>query len=93
MERVSTSAQLDELDAAIAKYTSFTFEGTTSLMHAGLDSLTLLRIAVDVASDEDTEIDASGLVKLRTIDDLKGWLLSLSASGAHTDSADPEAEC
>lgn len=77
---------LIEVEEVIARYTSVPFGDTTPLHNAGLDSLTLLRIAVDLAPGEDTEIDASGLVKLRTIKDLKGWLLELSSAG-------PEPSC
>lgn len=82
----------------IARYTSGSYADPTPLLHAGLDSLTLLRIAVDVVSDDDAEIDASGLVKLRTIRDLKDWLVFLStvsahAGSAHACNADAEATC
>jgi acyl carrier protein len=66
-----------DLDATIARYATFTFDDSTPLLDAGLESLALLRLAVDVASDEEAEIDASRLVDLRTVADLKGWLIDI----------------
>ncbi|HEV3357709.1 MAG TPA: acyl carrier protein [Pseudonocardiaceae bacterium] len=66
-----------DLDATIARYATFTFDDSTPLLDAGLESLALLRLAVDVASDEEAEIDASRLVDLRTVADLKGWLTDI----------------
>jgi aryl carrier-like protein len=66
-----------DLDATIARYATFTFDDSTPLLDAGLESLALLRLAVDVASDEEAEIDASRLVDLHTVADLKGWLTDI----------------
>ena len=66
-----------DLDATIARYATFSFDDNTSLLDAGLESLALLRLAVEVATDEDAEIDASRLVDLRTVADLKGWLIDM----------------
>jgi hypothetical protein len=66
-----------DLDATIARYATFTFDDGTPLLDAGLESLALLRLAVDVASDDDAEIDASRLVDLHTVGDLKGWLTDI----------------
>ncbi len=66
-----------DLDATIARYATFAFDDTTPLLDAGLESLALLRLAVDVASDEEAEIDASRLVDLHTVADLKGWLMDM----------------
>lgn len=73
-----TDTTLD-LDATIARYATFTFDDSTPLLDAGLESLALLRLAVDVASDDDAEIDASRLVDLHTVGDLKGWLTDIHA--------------
>jgi hypothetical protein len=66
-----------DLDATIARYATFAFDDTTPLLDAGLESLALLRLAVDVASDEEAEIDASRLVDLHTVADLKVWLMDM----------------
>lgn len=66
-----------DLDETIARYATFTFDDSTPLLDAGLESLALLRLAVDVASDEEAEIDASRLVDLHTVADLKGWLTDI----------------
>jgi acyl carrier protein len=63
-----------DLDATIARYATVTFDDSTPLQDAGLESLALLRLAVEVAADGDTEIDATRLVDLRTVADLKEWL-------------------
>lgn len=73
------SAPLD-LDAVIAKHATTGFDDATQLLDAGLESLSLLRMAAEVAADEDAEIDASRLVELRTVGDLKTWLAELSST-------------
>jgi hypothetical protein len=74
------SDTLLDLDATIARYATFAFDDSTPLLDAGLESLALLRLAVDVATDSDAEIDASRLVDLHTVADLKGWLRDLAAA-------------
>ncbi|MDT0528307.1 phosphopantetheine-binding protein [Micromonospora sp. DSM 115977] len=73
-----------DLDTTIAKYASVAFDDSTPLLEAGLESLSLLRLAVELADDDDAEIDATRLVDLRTVGDLKQWLRELSAVGAET---------
>ncbi|MFD4658724.1 phosphopantetheine-binding protein [Kitasatospora sp. NPDC058444] len=70
-----------DLDSTIARYATADFDDSTLIQEAGLESLSLLRLAVEVA-DEDVEIDAEGLVRVRTVGDLKVWLTSLLPSGA-----------
>ncbi|MCX4390113.1 phosphopantetheine-binding protein [Micromonospora peucetia] len=65
----------------IAQYATEDFGDSTSIQEAGLDSLSLLRLAVDAAS-ADAEIDAAGLVGVRTVADLKVWLTRLVANDA-----------
>ncbi|MFD8280281.1 hypothetical protein ACFV47_13915 [Streptomyces solisilvae] len=65
-----------DLDSRIAQYATAEFVDSTLIQEAGLESLSLLRLAVEVA-DEDAEIDAAGLVDVRTVGDLKVWLISL----------------
>lgn len=73
------TAQLD-LDAIIAKYATVSFDDDTALLDAGLESLSLLRLAVEVAADEDAEIDATRLADLGTVGELKQWLAELAAA-------------
>lgn len=73
------TAQLD-LDSTIARYATASFDDDTPLLDAGLESLSLLRLAVEVAADDDAEIDATRMAGVRTIGELKAWLLSLSAA-------------
>lgn len=76
------SDTLLDLDATIARYATFAFDDTTQLLDAGLESLALLRLAVDVATDDDAEIDATRLADLKTVADLKRWLTDLTQGGA-----------
>jgi acyl carrier protein len=78
------TAQLD-LDSTIAKYATVSFDDSTTLLDAGLESLSLLRLAVEVATDDDAEIDATRLVNVQTVGDLKAWLSSLAAGGDGVD--------
>jgi aryl carrier-like protein len=80
------TAPLD-LDSTIAKYATAAFDDSTTLLDAGLESLSLLRLAVEVATDDDAEIDATRLVDVQTVGDLKGWLSSLAEVSAHGASA------
>jgi hypothetical protein len=72
-EKAMSETMLD-LDATIARYATFSFGDTTPLLEVGLESLALLRLAVEVATDDDAEIDATRLVDLHTVADLKEWL-------------------
>ncbi|GAA0706613.1 acyl carrier protein [Dactylosporangium roseum] len=79
------SDTLLDLDATIARYATFAFDDTTPLLDAGLESLALLRLAVDVATDDDAEIDATRLADLKTVADLKGWLADLMPAAGTTE--------
>jgi acyl carrier protein len=70
------------LDVVISRFAAFAFDDRTSLAAAGIESLTILRLAVEVAAADDAEIDASGLAGLRTVGDLKQWLGALVAEPA-----------
>ncbi len=74
------SDTMADFDATIARYATFTFDDSTPLLDAGLESLALLRLAVEVAADDDAEIDATRLVDLHTVADLKGWLHDLAST-------------
>ncbi|AHH99595.1 hypothetical protein GCM10010174_18290 [Kutzneria viridogrisea] len=71
------TAPLD-LDATIGKYATGAFDDSTPLLEVGLESLSLLRLAVEVAADDDAEIDATRLAELRVVGDLKAWLGDLA---------------
>ncbi len=71
-----------DLDAVIARHATTGFDDSTLLLDAGLESLSLLRLAAEVAVDDDAEIDASRLVDLRTVGDLKQWLGEVAATTA-----------
>ena len=71
------SDPVPDLDAIITRYATFTFDDSTPLLDAGLESLALLRLAVEIAADDDAEIDATRLVDLHTVGDLKAWLIEL----------------
>lgn len=83
IEKTSAALKLafmSDLDSVIARYASTDFDDSTPLLEAGLESLALLRLAVEVATDDDAEIDATRLVDLRTVGDLKGWLRDLEGA-------------
>lgn len=67
-----------DLDATIARYATGGFTDATPLLEAGIESLSLLRLAVEVVADDNAEIDATRLIGLRTIGDLKAWLTDLA---------------
>ena len=75
------SETMFDLDATIARYATFAFDDSTALLDAGLESLALLRLAVEVASDDDAEIDATRLVDLHTVADLTQWLIDMIPGG------------
>jgi phosphopantetheine binding protein len=84
MSELASPSSIDttlDLDTVIARYATFVFDDTTLLLDAGIESLSLLRLAVDVAEDDEAEIDASRLVDLHTIADLKAWLRDLAPVG------------
>lgn len=71
-----------DLDAVIAKYATRGFTDSTALLDAGIQSLSLLRLVVDVLPDDDAEIDVTSTADLRTIGELKAWLVSLTGDRA-----------
>jgi hypothetical protein len=74
------SSTLHDFDARIARYATGSFDDSTPLPQAGIDSLALLRLAVESAAGTDTEIDAGQLVRLRTVGDVKGWLSDIATA-------------
>lgn len=69
-----------DLDTMIAEHTTAAFEDSTPLLAAGLESLSILRLVVAVATDDGAEIDGARLAQLRVVGDLKAWLTELAAS-------------
>jgi len=67
-----------DVDALISSYATVGFTGSTRLLDAGVESLSLLRLAVEAMPDGDVEIDVIGLTELRTIEDLRAWLADLA---------------
>ncbi|NIL64874.1 acyl carrier protein [Salinispora arenicola] len=59
-------------------------DDSTPLLEAGLESAVAAATRRRRANDDDAEIDATRLVDLRTVGDLKQWLHELSAVGAET---------
>lgn len=80
LEAVDGITDTRDLDWTIAKHTFASFDDETPLLEAGIESLALLRLAVEVASDDSAEIDAGRIVGLRTIGDLKQWLAWLAST-------------
>ena len=76
------SSTLHDFDARIARYATGSFDDSTPLAQAGIDSLALLRLAVESAAANGTEIDAGRLVTLRTVGDVKSWLRELAEAPA-----------
>lgn len=70
-----------DLDLTIARYATHSFTDATLLLDAGIPSLSLMRLVVDALPNGDTEIDVTSLVDLRTVGDLKSWLIG-QAGGA-----------
>jgi aryl carrier-like protein len=69
-----------ELDTMIAEHATAAFEDSTPLLQAGLESLSILRLVVAVATNDSAEIDGTRLAQLRVVGDLKLWLTELAAS-------------
>lgn len=57
------------------------FTENSRLAEVGLDSLTLVSMAVACAPDTDQEIDAGALAQLRTVGELRQWLRALAGGG------------
>lgn len=66
-----------ELDDAIAKVATKEFTDASTLPEAGIQSLSLLRLVVDLLPDDDAEIDVTKLGQIKTVGDLKAWLVEL----------------
>jgi len=63
--------------SVMRKHVRVPFGKDSLLAEVGLDSLSVLRIAVDVVPDQDHEIDLADLAGVRTIGDLQLWLRGL----------------
>lgn len=71
----------DDLDAVISRYAMWPFQDDTTLVQAGLDSLSVLRMVADLEPDPDREIGAERLVAIETVGELKTWLAALHRGG------------
>ncbi len=74
-----TSIELDHVDArlraALDRLAVEPTVPTATLAELRVDSLTLLRVVIDVLGpDSDAEIDAAALGGLRTVAELRDWL-------------------
>ncbi|MFC7309265.1 hypothetical protein ACFQVC_34285 [Streptomyces monticola] len=65
------------LDAVISAYATGEFDDSTLLAEAGVASLAVLRIVIDVLPDPSLELDTESLATVRTVGDLKQWLAAL----------------
>ncbi|MBF6049568.1 acyl carrier protein [Streptomyces sp. NRRL B-1677] len=71
-----------EIISVIRRHVRVPFENHSLLAEAGLDSLSVLRIASELIPDPDQEIDPTGLAAVRTVGDLRQWLHGLLSSTA-----------
>ncbi|MZE76257.1 phosphopantetheine-binding protein [Streptomyces xinghaiensis] len=71
----------DAVDSALAKFIRVPYTPDSELSRIGLDSLSIVRIVVEVVPDADQEIDAGELAGLRTVGGFREWLRGLAASG------------
>ncbi|MDM4784263.1 MULTISPECIES: acyl carrier protein [unclassified Micromonospora] len=68
---------MTDIDDLIARHAVGRFDDDTTLAAAGIGSLTILRMAVEAAPDDGTEIDASRLADVHTVGNLRVWLRDL----------------
>ncbi|MEU6705575.1 hypothetical protein [Streptomyces wuyuanensis] len=68
------------IDSVVERHARLPFEDHFLLAEAGLDSLSVLRIASELIPDPDQEIDPTGLAAVRTVGDLRQWLHGLLTS-------------
>ncbi|MEE1943025.1 hypothetical protein V1L54_27085 [Streptomyces sp. TRM 70361] len=72
----------DEINSVIEAQVSGAYDDASLISEIGLDSLAVVRMAVQTAPGQDTEIDLAGLAGVRTIGDLRQWLGVLRAATA-----------
>ncbi|NBE50738.1 phosphopantetheine-binding protein [Streptomyces boluensis] len=66
-----------DIDSVITRHVRVPFVDTSPLAEVGLDSLSVLRIAGELITDPEQEIDPTGLAAVRTVADLRQWLHGL----------------
>jgi aryl carrier-like protein len=76
---MSVTPDFDEL---IAQYAAGPFTDESSLIDAGLVSLSIFRIVGELKPDPGVEIDIEGLAGVHTVADLKAWLRPLVGAAA-----------
>ncbi|RMI40639.1 acyl carrier protein [Streptomyces triticirhizae] len=74
----------DAVGSIIARFVRVPFTDNSGLAEIGLDSMSLVRVVVAFLPDTGQEIDAAALAELRTVGELRGWLLSVAAAGGET---------
>jgi acyl carrier protein len=68
------------IDNIVRRYAVASFNDTSTLTDAGLESMSVVRIIVDLNFDPAIEIDMAHFAELRTVTDLKRWLSSLAVN-------------
>ena len=65
---------MTDFDAIIARYAIGDFTDDSPLTDVGVDSLSVLRMAAELATDPAQPVWPERLARLRTVGDLKAWL-------------------
>ncbi|MEV1026106.1 acyl carrier protein [Streptomyces sp. NPDC050264] len=68
-----------EIGSAISRHIRVSFDDDSPLAEVGLHSLSVLRIASELITDPDQEIDPTGLAAVHTVGELRKWLRGLLA--------------
>src|SRR4029453_487791 len=74
---------VSEVDATITRYASVAFDDDTPLLEAGLEALSLLRLAGEAATDDDAGDDATRLAPLPTPESQQGPLVGNQRPPGH----------
>jgi acyl carrier protein len=69
----------EDIDTIISRYAMWSYQDDTTLVQAGVDSLSVLRMVSDLMPDPEREIGAERLVAIETVGELKAWLADLTA--------------
>ena len=77
------------IDDAVSRYASIPFDDTATLIEVGIESMSIVRIIVDLNFDPSLEIDMSRIVEMVTVADLKRWLRGLAECARQVDSHQP----
>ncbi|WP_353940572.1 hypothetical protein ABII15_02445 [Streptomyces sp. HUAS MG91] len=66
-----------EIGSVISRHIRASFDDNSLLAEVGLHSLSVLRIASELITDPDQEIDPTGLASVHTVGELRQWLRGL----------------